>query len=173
MDTIIAPPVTKLSQKLRSMPGGRCRRNTNPATGLCKQTTETVFWVSSAASWTPEQWNEWIRGHWRIENGSHYVRDVAFAEDASRIRNPPHRRAHTLIRLQSAPRRRLPKHQKRQMAQRYRSQRSPKNALDLLRTKQPWLREAVRLFRNNQKASPKRLTYLRRGQMNIIQHSTN
>jgi len=42
--------------------------------------------VSSATGPTPERWNEWIRGHWRIENGSHYVRDVAFAEDASRIR---------------------------------------------------------------------------------------
>ena len=37
----------------------------------------------------PEQWNEWIRGHWRIENGSHYARDTAFAEDASRIRKNP------------------------------------------------------------------------------------
>ena len=27
--------------------------------------------------------------HWRIENGSHYVRDMAFAEDASRIRKNP------------------------------------------------------------------------------------
>jgi predicted transposase YbfD/YdcC len=61
-----------------------CRRD--PATGLCKQTTEVVYWVSSAMGPTPERWNEWIRGHWRIENGSHYVRDVAFAEDASRIR---------------------------------------------------------------------------------------
>ncbi|MGO9421161.1 hypothetical protein [Roseiarcus sp.] len=26
---------------------------------------------------------------WRIENGSHYVRDTAFAEDASRIRKNP------------------------------------------------------------------------------------
>jgi DNA-binding response OmpR family regulator len=64
-----------------------CRRDA--ATGLCKQTTEIVFWASSAAGSPPESWNEWIRGHWRIENGSHYVRDVAFAEDASRIRKNP------------------------------------------------------------------------------------
>ena len=45
--------------------------------------------MSSAAGPTPERWNEWIRGQCRIENGSHYVRDVAFAEDASRIRKNP------------------------------------------------------------------------------------
>ena len=28
----------------------------------------------------------WGRGHWSIENGSHYVRDVTLGEDASRIR---------------------------------------------------------------------------------------
>jgi predicted transposase YbfD/YdcC len=61
----------------------------NPATGVLKQTTETVFWVSSASGATPERWNKWIRAHWRIENGSHYVRDTAFAEDASRIRKNP------------------------------------------------------------------------------------
>ena len=64
-----------------------CKRD--PKTGLCNQTTEIVFWVSSAAGVAPETWNEWIRGHWRIENGSHYVRDVTFAEDASRIRKNP------------------------------------------------------------------------------------
>jgi len=48
-----------------------------------------VFWVSSADGIAPERWNQWIRGHWRIENGSHYGRDVAFAEDASRIRKNP------------------------------------------------------------------------------------
>jgi predicted transposase YbfD/YdcC len=64
-----------------------CKRD--PKTGLCKQTDETVFWVSSASGQTPERWNAWIRGHWRIENGSHYVRDAAFAEDASRIRKSP------------------------------------------------------------------------------------
>jgi predicted transposase YbfD/YdcC len=64
-----------------------CKRD--PATGLCKQTTEVVFWISSAYNHEPERWNEWIRGHWRIENGSHHVRDTAFAEDASRIRKNP------------------------------------------------------------------------------------
>jgi hypothetical protein len=29
---------------------------------------------------------EWVRGHWSIENRSHYVRDVTMGEDASRIR---------------------------------------------------------------------------------------
>ena len=64
-----------------------CKRN--PATGLCSHTNEVVFWVSSASDQTPERWNESIRAHWRIENGSHYVRDTAFAEDASRIRKNP------------------------------------------------------------------------------------
>jgi hypothetical protein len=57
----------------------------DPKTGLCRQTSKTVFGVSSLSGPTPEQWNEWIRGHWRIENASHKVRDVAFAEDATRI----------------------------------------------------------------------------------------
>src|SRR5271166_5078586 len=64
-----------------------CKRA--PATGLCAQTTEVVFWISSASNQTPQRWNEWIRAHWRIENASHYVRDTAFAEDASRIRKNP------------------------------------------------------------------------------------
>ena len=58
-------------------------------TGLLIKTNETVFWVSSAEGIAPERWNEWIRGHWQIENASHYVRDVVFAEDASRIRRNP------------------------------------------------------------------------------------
>ena len=34
----------------------------------------------------PEQIATALRGHWGIENGLHYMRDVTFAEDASRIR---------------------------------------------------------------------------------------
>jgi hypothetical protein len=61
----------------------------NPATRLWTRSCETVFRVSSASEFSPEQWNAWIRGHWRIENGSLYVRDATFAEDASRIRKNP------------------------------------------------------------------------------------
>ena len=28
----------------------------------------------------------WVRGHWDVENGSHWVLDVVFREDRSRIR---------------------------------------------------------------------------------------
>jgi predicted transposase YbfD/YdcC len=58
-------------------------------TGRLHHSCETVFWVSSLSGPTAEQWNDHIRQHWRIENGSHYVRDVTFAEDASRIRKNP------------------------------------------------------------------------------------
>jgi predicted transposase YbfD/YdcC len=80
-------PWEKLIKTVLRLERTVCKRD--PATGLCKQTTEIVFWVSSASNQTPERWNEWIRAHWRIENGSHYVRDTAFAEDASRIRKNP------------------------------------------------------------------------------------
>jgi hypothetical protein len=64
-----------------------CKRN--PPTDLCAQTTEAIFWISSASNQTPERWYKWIRARWRIENGSHHVRGAAFAEDASRIRKNP------------------------------------------------------------------------------------
>jgi len=59
------------------------------ATGFWTTSRETAFWVSSAQGFSARQWNAWVRGHWRIENGSHYVRDATFAEDASRIRKNP------------------------------------------------------------------------------------
>jgi hypothetical protein len=34
----------------------------------------------------PEELAAWIRGHWQIENGLHWVRDVTYAEDMSQVR---------------------------------------------------------------------------------------
>ncbi|MFQ4150658.1 ISAs1 family transposase, partial [Arthrobacter sp. LAPM80] len=35
----------------------------------------------------PAEIGAWIRGHWAIENGLHYRRDVLFREDHSQVRN--------------------------------------------------------------------------------------
>lgn len=56
-----------------------------------KKTVEVVYLITSTDA-TPADLAAMVQGHWTIENKLHYVRDVAFAEDASRIRtgNAPH-----------------------------------------------------------------------------------
>lgn len=49
---------------------------------------EVAFHVSSAPV-TAAVAAAAIRGHWGIENRAHHVRDLAMAEDASRIRKNP------------------------------------------------------------------------------------
>ena len=53
-----------------------------------KTTTEVRSFVTSVprSEAEGELLLHWIRGHWTIENRSHYVRDVTLGEDASRIR---------------------------------------------------------------------------------------
>jgi predicted transposase YbfD/YdcC len=53
-----------------------------------KKRSETVYLITSASpeKVSPKQLLELNRGHWAIENKSHYVRDVTFDEDRSQIR---------------------------------------------------------------------------------------
>lgn len=52
-------------------------------------TTEVAYAVTSLAAEqaTTTQLATWVRGHWRIENRLHWVRDVTFDEDRSQIRS--------------------------------------------------------------------------------------
>lgn len=60
----------------------------NPKTGLWDTTASTAYYLSSRPA-SASILAEAIRAHWGIENRSHYPRDVAFDEDASRIRVNP------------------------------------------------------------------------------------
>jgi predicted transposase YbfD/YdcC len=53
-----------------------------------KTSHETRYFITSVPRKRADagQLLEWARGHWAIENRSHYVRDVTLGEDASRVR---------------------------------------------------------------------------------------
>jgi predicted transposase YbfD/YdcC len=53
-----------------------------------KTTHETRHFITSVTRPVADagQLLKWVRGHWSIENRSHYVRDVTMGEDSSRIR---------------------------------------------------------------------------------------
>jgi predicted transposase YbfD/YdcC len=57
-----------------------------------KTTQETRYYISSLADTTPQAALQAIREHWGIENTLHWILDMSFNEDYSRIRkeNAPH-----------------------------------------------------------------------------------
>jgi predicted transposase YbfD/YdcC len=61
---------------------------TRTVTKAGKTTSEVVYLITtlSASKASPERLLDKSRGHWSIENRSHYVRDVSFKEVRSRLR---------------------------------------------------------------------------------------
>lgn len=51
-------------------------------------TTETVYAITDFQAHQAKPWQlaDWVRGHWSIENQTHWVRDVTYDEDRSQIR---------------------------------------------------------------------------------------
>ena len=62
------------------------RKSRSP--GSRRWRTETSYAITSLGPGQarPDQLAVWIRGHWKIENCLHWVRDVTFGEDASTAR---------------------------------------------------------------------------------------
>mgnify|MGYP003551793225 FL=1 len=55
--------------------------------GKNKLSKEISYFISSLSSDNkPSFFSKGIRNHWSIENGLHYVKDVTFREDASKIK---------------------------------------------------------------------------------------
>jgi predicted transposase YbfD/YdcC len=70
-----AAQVVQVTRKVRDLQTRRWR-------------TVTIYAITSLthAQASPARLADYIRGHWGIENGLHYVRDVTFAEDTSQVR---------------------------------------------------------------------------------------
>jgi predicted transposase YbfD/YdcC len=70
-----AAQAIQITRRTRRITGGRWR-------------TETSYAITSlpASQAPPAQLAIWIRGHWKIENQLHWVRDVTFGEDLSTAR---------------------------------------------------------------------------------------
>lgn len=53
-----------------------------------EETTETRYYISSLEG-NAKEFYQRLRGYWDVENKVHYVKDVTFGEDKSRIRTTP------------------------------------------------------------------------------------
>jgi len=66
----------------------RIERHVTQLDGSCPR-HETVYGIASISGTDPKTAKRLlaeVRGHWRIENGLHWVRDVTFDEDRSQVR---------------------------------------------------------------------------------------
>ena len=76
-------------RRLRMISASRFTASASARVERWDERGEIAFYVSSATDLPATVWAAAIRGHWGIENRNHYVRDVSFDEDKSRIRDNP------------------------------------------------------------------------------------
>ena len=58
----------------------------NMKTSESRTSTESHYYICSDEEPTAQRLNQAVREHWGVENGLHWVIDMAFREDESRIR---------------------------------------------------------------------------------------
>jgi len=67
----------------------RIRKKFDTTEKKYKEATIEYSYYASTEIYTAERFLKYIRSHWKIENLNHYVKDVTFNEDKSRIRKNP------------------------------------------------------------------------------------
>lgn len=79
---------TGVNDHLRWRDVGQVCQLTRTITRHGETTTEVQYAITSVprSLANAERLLDWWRGHWKIENRLHWVRDMTFGEDASRIR---------------------------------------------------------------------------------------
>ena len=103
--------------------------------GSAKWKTETSYAITSlpAGQARPDQLAGWIRGHWKIENQLHWVRDVTYQEDKSLVRTGNAPRVMATLRSLAISLLRLDGHANIAAANRHHA-RDPQRTLKLLQT---------------------------------------
>ena len=75
------------TEQWRGLRGAVLIESTRTDTTTRKTTNERRYYITSDSTLSPQRAMELTRGHWAVENNLHWVLDVVFGEDRSRIRS--------------------------------------------------------------------------------------